>query len=144
MESRDDINHIYKYVTYPVLGKKNIEDANDFVSVVMTIQIDDEHPNGFITSTTLDDKDDLTNTYYVNYKDYDYLETFSENYNLEFNSDGTYKNLDKSTNLTGFDYDNKNLSFIKKNFNDGNEYYCIFFIYDVTGKITTSKLIKIE
>lgn len=48
MELRDDINHIYIYVTYPVLGKKNIEDANDFVSVVMTIQIDDEHPNGFI------------------------------------------------------------------------------------------------
>lgn len=140
---------VYRYQTFGIL--ENINGKFAVESVELSIEISNKNPNGKIINAKIRDKSNtdkgkiLPNVVSKNYLDYDYIAFASSSYDLEFNEDGTYKDLGKSDGIIeGYEFKTKELKFIKENFENDNEYYAVFVITDVAGNTYNSKLIKIN
>mgnify|MGYP002852872345 CR=1 FL=1 len=121
--------------------------------VTMTIRIDKEHPNGYITAITSTDKNtNNTNKLAVfskegvQLKDYSFIEFVTQEYKI-LTPDGQFdKNFLQNGNgiYEGVEFPVEEFKFIKEDFDSEYDYYAVFRIWDTAGNEYYSNLVKMK
>lgn len=97
-----------------------------------------------IGSIILNNGNDMPGVVAVNLNDYTNIVFASSsykilddygNYTMDWISDGTIKGMEEKVD---------NIEFKLQNYDEGRDYYCVFYIYDVNNNISFSKLVKIK
>ena len=86
----------------------------------------------------------VPNNALVDLKDYTHIVIASSSYKI-LDKNGNYtESWESDKVIKGFEEEVDKLEFKDETFNDGYDYYAVFKIFDLSGKYTYSKLIKMN
>ena len=141
LESTDDYT---KYATNVVLESK---DGENFKAATITIIVDNEHPNGYISSVkSINPKDDNLgiSSICLNINDYMYMNFTGMDYKI-LDENGNYTNdWQANGKVSGLQVKIDDYSFEIEDFDSEYTYYGLFIVSDIADESYTSNLIRME
>lgn len=145
-----EISHDDKYIKYNVFAigfnftSENVEEWKSN-ALRLTIGLDKKTGEVSLLSAVISNSDNVS-TIAVDLNDYDNIEMVSYSYQLlDENGNVDMEWLSKkSEQIVGYSVKAKNMGFGLSDFDDKNEYYGMFRIYDINNNIYYSKLIKMN
>ena len=146
VESEDDY---IKYKTNVLLKDYSAEDISDWKYDVAELTLLYEKNKGnveIINSVLVNDDELLPNSMPVDLNDYGNIDFVSSKYKIT-DDNGNYLQVDDWISngvIEGISVDRGYYKFELQNFDDGNDYYCVFMIYDTNNNVHYSKLVKMN
>ena len=133
-----------KYATNVVLESEN----GDFKAATITIIVDDNHPNGYISSvkSIVENDEEGLGVFGVglNLEDYEYINFTGMNYKI-FDENGEFtENWQGNGVVSGLQVKVDNYKFEVEDFDSEYTYYGLFIVSDISDKSYTSNLIKLD
>ena len=141
----ESTNEYTKYATNVTL---ETEDGEDFKAATITIIVDNEHPNGYISSVksivSTDDNIAGISSIALDLNDYKYINFIGMNYKI-FDENGQYTDdWQAKGEVNGLQVKVDNYSFEVEDFDSEYTYYGIFIVSDIADESYTSNLIKLD